>query len=113
METTKTKTTNLKGSYFQKEMGDGTTLSVIRKRRPDDQVFALALELRVGTKTATCFLEDINGVCFVNELTDALVEYLEDVSEMEIEKMEENGKAFILRKEKEERDKKNKETVTE
>ena len=113
METTKTKTTNLKGSYFQKEMGDGTTLSVIRKRRPDDQVFALALELRAGTKTATCFLEDINGRCFVDELTDALLDYLEDVSEMKIEKMEENGEAFILRKEQEKKDKKNKETVTE
>lgn len=108
-----TKTTNLKGMYFQKEMGDGTTLSVIRKRRPDDQVFALTLELRAGTKTATCFLEDINGVCFVDELTDALLDYLEDVSEMEIEKMEEDGEAFTLRKEKEKKDKQNKETVTE
>ncbi len=113
MSTTKTKTTNLKGMYFQKEMGDGTSLSVVRKRRPDDQVFALALELRVGTKTATCFLEDVSGIGFVNELTDALLDYMEDVSEMEIEKMEEDGKAFILRKEQEERDKKNKETETE
>lgn len=111
METTKTKTTNLRGMYFQKELGDGTSMSIIRTRRPDDQVFALAIQLRVGTKTATCFLEDINGVCFVDELTEALIEYLEDVSEMKIEKDETDGEAFLLRKEQEAKDKKNKETV--
>lgn len=113
METTKTKTTNLKGMYFQKELGDGTSMSIIRTRRPDDQVFALALQLRVGTKTATCFLEDVNGVCFVSDLTDALLDYLEDVSNIVIEKNEADGEAFLLRKEQEAKDNKDKETVTD
>ena len=112
MSVTETKTTNLKGRYFQKELGDGTSMGIIRMRRPDDQVFALALQLRVGTKVATCFLEDINGVCFVDELTEALLDYLEDVSEIKIEKDEADGEAFLLRKEQEEKDKKNKKTVT-
>ncbi|KKK77457.1 hypothetical protein LCGC14_2853420 [marine sediment metagenome] len=112
MSTETKKVTNLKGRYFQRELGDGTSMNVIRMRRPDDQVFALALQLRVGTKVATCFLEDVNGVCFVDELSEALIDYLEDVSEIKIEKDEIDGEAFLLRKEQEEKDKKNKETVT-
>ena len=97
----KEKVTNLRGMYFEKEMGDGSTMSIVRKRRPDDEVWALALILKAGTKTATCFLEDKNGVCFVDELTDGLLDYMEDVSNIEIEKSESAGEAFILRKEKE------------
>ncbi len=97
--------TNLKGMYFEKDLGDGTTMKIIRLRRPDDENWALAIELRNGTKTARCFLEDVEGVPFVQELADALVDYLEDVSEIEIEKMEEDGEAFILRKEEEAKNK--------
>lgn len=93
------KVTNLRGMYFEKELGDGTTLTVVRKRRPDDDTWALAIVLRVGTKTATCFLEDKEGKCFVDELTDGLLDYMEDVSNIIIEKSEEDGEAFILRKE--------------
>lgn len=92
------KVTNLKGSYFSKDMGDGTMMSVIRKRRPDDEVWALALEFRNGAKVMTCFLETLDGVCFVNELADALVDYLYDFSEIEINGEEEDGVAFLLRK---------------
>ena len=109
--TMKEKKTNLKGHYFEKNLGDGTTMSIIRTRRPDDDTWALALRLRAGGKTATCFLEDVNGVCFVDELTDALVDYLEDVSNIKIEEMEADGEAFILRKEQEKKNSKNKETV--
>ena len=97
------KQTNLKGMYFEKELGDGSTMSIVRKRRPDDEVWALALILKAGTKTATCFLEDKNGICFVDELTDGLLDYMEDISNIEIEKSEKAGEAFILRKEKEEK----------
>ncbi len=107
-----TKTTNLKGHYFEKDLGDGTVMGIIRTRRPDDDTWALALRLRANGKTATCFLEDVNGVCFVDELTDALLDYMEDVSDIAIEKSEADGKAFILRKEQEEKNSKNKETVT-
>lgn len=93
--------TNLKGMYFEKAMGDGTSFSVIRTRRPDDDVWALALRINAGSKTATIFLEDVEGVSFVSELTDALVDYLEDVTEIEIEKSEEDAEAFTLRKEEE------------
>ena len=97
------KKTNLKGMYFEKAMGDGTSLTIVRQRRPDDENWALALQFRVGTKTLTCFLEDVNGVCFVDELADGLCDYLEDVSEIAIEKMEADSEAFILRKEEEEK----------
>lgn len=106
----KEKKTNLKGRYFEKDLGDGTFMSIIRVKRPDDDTWALALRLRANNKTATCFLEDINGVCFVSDLTDALLDYLEDVSDIAIEKSEADGKAFILRKEQEAKDK---ETVTD
>lgn len=92
------KVTNIKGVYFSKEMGDGTTVSVIRKRRPDDEVWAMAMEFRNGPKVLTCFLETLDGECFVNELADALVDYLYDKSEMEINGEEEDGAAFLLRK---------------
>lgn len=95
------KQTNLKGMYFEKEMGDGTSLSIVRTRRPDDETWALAIKLRVGTKTATCFLEDKDGKCFVDEMTDGLLDYLDDKSNIEIENMEAAGEAFILRKEEE------------
>ena len=111
VETKKNKT-NLKGMYFEKDMGDGTHFSVVRVRRPDDEVWALAIKLKSGSKSVTCFLEDVNGVCFVDDLTDALVDYMEDISEIEIEKSEEDGEAFVLRKEEEAKEKKNKETVT-
>lgn len=103
--------TNLKGMYFDQDLGDGTNMKIIRLRRPDDENWALALQLRNGTKTATCFLESVGGVPFVQDLADALVDYLEDVSEIEIEKMEEDGEAFILRKEEEAKVNKKKKTV--
>ena len=90
--------TNLKGQYFYRDLGDGTSVSVIRKRRPDDEVWALAMEFRVGGKVMTCFLEDSAGVPFVQEMTDGLIDYLEDVSEIEIENSEAAGDDFILRK---------------
>ncbi len=90
--------TNLKGQYFYRDLGDGTSVSVIRKRRPDDEVWALAMEFRAGGKVMTCFLEDSAGVPFVQELTDGLIDYLEDVSEIEIENSEAAGDEFILRK---------------
>ncbi len=91
--------TNLKGQYFFKDMGDGTSVAIIRKRRPDDEVWALAMEFRfLGGKVMTCFLEDAVGIPFVEEITDGLLDYLEDISEIEIENLEEAGDDFILRK---------------
>lgn len=91
--------TNLKGQYFSKDMGDGTSVSVIRKRRPDDEVWALAMEFRFpGGKVMTCFLEDSSGVAFVEELADGLIDYLDDISEINIENSETAGDEFILRK---------------
>jgi hypothetical protein len=43
-------------------------------------------------------LETIDGECFVNELADALVDYLYDKSEIDINGEEEDGAAFLLRK---------------
>ena len=99
-------TTNLKGMYFEKDLGDGTSMKIIRLRRPDDENWALALELRNGTKSARCFLEDVNAVSFVQELADALIDYLEDLGNIEIEQMEADGEAFTLRKEEEAKNKK-------
>lgn len=91
--------TNLKGQYFHKDMGDGTSVAVVRKRRPDDDVWALAIVFTLpGNRKMTCFLEDSAGVSFVDELADGLLDYLEDFSEIEIEKSEEEGDEFILRK---------------
>ncbi len=91
--------TNLKGQYFHKDLGDGTSVSVVRKRRPDDEVWALALLFVFsGGKKLTCFLEDSTGIPFVEELADSLIDYLADTSEIEIEKLEEDGDDFILRK---------------
>ena len=91
-------TTNLKGQYFYKDLGDGTSVSIIRKRRPDDEVWALAMEFRMGEKVMTCFLEDSSGVSFVQEMTDGLIDYLDDVIEIGIEILEADGDEFILRK---------------
>ena len=90
--------TNLKGMYFEKDLGDGTMLKLIRLRRPDDQNWALAIELSAGGKKARCFLEDVEGVCFANDLADGLVDFLADVSEIEIEKLEADGDNFITAK---------------
>ena len=91
--------TNLKGQYFYKDMGDGTSISIVRKRRPDDEVWALAMLFKFpGGKSLTCFLEDSTGVPFIGELADGLCDYLEDVSEIEMEKSEADGDEFILRK---------------
>jgi len=93
--------TNLKGQYFYRDMGDGTSISVVRKRRPDDEVWALAMLFKFpGGKSLTCFLEDTTGVPFVEEITDGLIDYLEDMSDIEIEKFEADGDEFILRKRK-------------
>ncbi len=90
--------TNLKGQYFYKDLGDGTSVTVIRKRRPDDDVWALAMEFRAGEKVMTCFLEDSSGVSFVQEMADGFIDYLDDVIEIEIENSEGAGDEFILRK---------------
>ncbi len=91
----------MKGMYFEKQMGDGTSVSVIRSRREDDGRWALAFRYRFDGKMLTCFLEDADGVCFVDELTDALVDYLDDKTDEGIEESEEKGKTFIRRKEAE------------
>lgn len=94
--------TNLKGQYFYRDLGDGTSVSVVRKRRPDDDVWALVMLFKFpGGKSLTCFLEDSTGVPFVEEIADGLIDYLEDMSEIEIEKLEADGDEFILRKRKE------------
>ncbi|KKK90239.1 hypothetical protein LCGC14_2725090 [marine sediment metagenome] len=91
--------TNLKGQYFYKDMGDGTSVSIVRKRRPDDEVWALVMLFKFpGGKLLTCFLEDTNGIPFIQELADGLIDYLEDVSEIDIENSEAAGDDFILRK---------------
>jgi hypothetical protein len=90
--------TNLKGMYFEKDLGDGTTMKLIRIRRPDDDNWALAIQLNAGTKKVTCFLEDKEGVSFAGDLADGIVDFLEDVSDMEIEKQEAAGDSFIVRK---------------
>lgn len=93
--------TNLKGQYFYRDMGDGTSVSVVRKRRPDDDVWALAVVFALPkNRRMTCFLEDSAGVPFVDELTDGLLDYIEDMSEIGIEKSEEEGDEFILQKRK-------------
>ncbi len=93
------KQTNLKGQYFYRDLGDGTSVSVIRKRRPDDEVWALAMLFKFpGGKSLTCFLEDVNGVSFVQEIAEGLLDYLDDTIDIEIEKSEADGDEFILRK---------------
>ena len=69
---------NIKGQYLKKDLGDGTTISVINTKRPDDGTFALAFRLRAGEKMVTAFLEDVDAVSYVEELRDALSAYLED-----------------------------------
>jgi hypothetical protein len=69
---------NIKGQYLKKDLGDGTIVSVVNAKRPDDGTFALAILLRVGTRTATCFLEDVEAVSYVDELIEALQEYQAD-----------------------------------
>jgi hypothetical protein len=91
---------NLKGMYFEKDLGDGTRMKIIRLRRPDDANWALAIQLSAGTKKATCFLEDSEGKCFAGELADGLVDYLEDVAEIAIEEGEAKGDSFITAKRK-------------
>ena len=95
----------MKGLYFEKDMGDGTYVSVVRIKREDDGNWALAFRFRFDGKMLTCFLEDMDGNCFVDELTDALVEYLDDKTDEEIEESEEKGKAFTARKEAEKKQK--------
>ncbi len=91
--------TNLKGQYFHKDMGDGTSVSIVRKRRPDDEVWALAMSFRFPNgKSLTCFLEDSSGVSFIEEMADGLIDYLDDVIEIGIETLEADGDEFILRK---------------
>lgn len=106
--------TNLKGQYFFKDMGDGTSIAVVRKRRPDDEVWALAMLFRFpGGKSLTCFLEDSTGVPFVEELADGLLDYLDDISEIMIEKSEEDGDNFIMRKREEAKRDKSKDKWTD
>ncbi len=91
--------TNLKGQYFYRDLGDGTSVAVVRKRRPDDEVWALAMLFKFpGGKSLTCFLEDIAGIPFIQELADGLIDYLDDMIEIGIEKSEADGDEFILRK---------------
>ena len=93
---------NLKGVYFSKDMGDGTSVSLIRLPRPDDKVSALAIRFRMGAgkKMLTCFLEDSEGNCFVDEMSNGMIDYLEDKTAIEEYESEEAGEQLILRQEK-------------
>ena len=92
----------MKGMYFEKDLGDGTRVSVVRIRREDDGNWALAFRWNFDGKVLTCFLEDVDGECFVDELTDVLVQYLEDKGDEAIEESEEKALAFVKRKKAEE-----------
>ena len=69
---------NIKGQYLKRDLGDGTTISVINTKRPDDGTFALAFRLRAGKKMVTVFLEDVDAVSYVDELVEALQDYQTD-----------------------------------
>lgn len=92
---------NMKGLYFTRDMGDGTNCSLVYLKRPDDHVPALAMRFRLGAgkKMLTCFLEDKDGVCFVDDLTNAMIEFSEDRTAMEEDASEEAGQQLILRQE--------------
>ncbi len=79
---------NIKGQYLSKDLGDGTSVSIINAKRPDDNTFALAFRLRAGKKSVTCFLEDIDAVSYVPELIEALQNYQEDRQAVEDEENE-------------------------
>ena len=76
---------NIKGQYLKKDLGDGTTISIINTKRPDDGTFALAFRLRAGEKMVTAFLEDVDANSYAEELRDALTEYLKDRADVEDE----------------------------
>jgi hypothetical protein len=76
---------NIKGMYLTKDLGDGTQVSLVNMKRPDDGIFALCLMLRDGSRTAKVFLEDIDSVSYAEELRDALTAYLSDRDEVQAE----------------------------
>jgi len=83
---------NIKGQYLNKDLGDGTTISLINAKRPDDGTWALAFRLRAGQKLVTAFLEDVEAVSYAEELRDALTEYLEDKKAVADEETERRAK---------------------
>jgi hypothetical protein len=76
---------NIKGQYLNKDLGDGTTVSLINAKRVDDGTFALAFRLRAGEKSVTCFLETVDAVSYVDELVEALQDYQADRQAVEEE----------------------------
>lgn len=91
---------NIKGLYLKKDLGDGTSVKVINAKRPDDGLMALAILLQVGVKTATVFLEDVEGVSYVDELVEALKDYQLDRDAVADEEDERRAKEHANMKEK-------------
>jgi hypothetical protein len=83
---------NIKGQYLKKDLGDGTKVSLVNARRPDDGTFALCLLLRDGDRVAKVFLEDAEAVSYAEELRDALTEYLKDRDAVESEESNRRAK---------------------
>jgi len=79
---------NIKGQYLTRDLGDGTNMSVVNVKRPDDGTFALAFRLRAGQKSVTCFLEDVDANSYVSELIEALEDYQADRAAVEAEEAE-------------------------
>jgi hypothetical protein len=69
---------NIKGQYLKKDLGDGTSISLINAKRADDGTSALAFRLRDGARSVTVFLENVDAKSYAEELRDALTDYLED-----------------------------------
>lgn len=97
---------NIKGQYFLKDLGDGTSVSVINVKRGDDGTFALAFRLRAGEKSVTCFLETVDAESYVPELVEALQEYQEDRMAVEEEESDRRNKEHEDMKSKRDGDKK-------
>lgn len=96
---------NIKGQYLSKDLGDGTSVSLINAKRKDDGTFALAFRLRDGGRSVTLFLEDVDAVSYAEELRDALTDYLADRQAVEEEESKRRGDEHKSLKEKREKSK--------
>jgi len=89
----------MRSMYFDKDLGDDTRLKVVRIQRPDDGVPAMALQFCFENKVLSCFLENNDGVSYIDELTEALVLCMEDMWKEQKEESERKAKEHLLRKE--------------
>ena len=64
-------------AIFEKKYSDGCVLSIKEKNHPISETPCVAIEFSVGNgKGITAFLADVSGEEFVEEFSDALVEFL-------------------------------------